>query len=45
MSIAAGADSCENLYRLLAGEKLEYNEDYEDGVTVSRFDGSVRVSG
>lgn len=45
MSIAAGADSCENLYRLLRGEKLEYNENYEDGVTVSRFDGSVRVSG
>ncbi|MCH5155396.1 MAG: ATP-grasp domain-containing protein [Clostridiales bacterium] len=44
MSIAAGADSCENLYRLLRGEKLQYNEDYEDGAVYSRFDGSVRVS-
>ena len=43
MSIAAGADSCENLYRLLRGEKLGYNEDYEDGAVYSRFDGSVRV--
>lgn len=43
MSIAAGADSCENLYRLLGGEKLAYNEDYEDGAVFSRFDGSVRV--
>ena len=44
MSIAAGADSCENLYRLLRGETLTYNEDYEDGAVYSRFDGSVRVS-
>ena len=32
MSIAAGADSCENLYRLLMGEQLSYNEVYEDDV-------------
>lgn len=44
MSIMAGADSCEKLYRLLRGEKLEYSEDYEDGAVFSRFDGSVRVS-
>ena len=44
MSISAGADSCENLYRLLRGEKLEYSENYEDGVIIARFDGSVRVS-
>ncbi|MDE5593655.1 MAG: haloacid dehalogenase, partial [Clostridiales bacterium] len=43
MSIAAGADSCENLYRLLRGEKLDYNEDYEDGAVYSRVAGSVRV--
>lgn len=43
MSILAGADSCENLYRLLNGEKLEYNENYEDNVMVSRFDNSVRI--
>ena len=43
MSIYAGANSCENLYKLLKGEKLEYNENYEDGVVFARFDGSVRV--
>ena len=45
MSIGAGADSCEKLYRLLRGEKLDYSEDWEHGVTFSRFDNSVRVSG
>lgn len=44
MSIMAGADSCENLYRLLKGENLEYAENWENGVTISRFDNSVRVS-
>lgn len=43
MSIQAGADSCRNLYKLLMGEKLKYNEDYEDGLTFSRFDSSVKV--
>lgn len=43
MSIMAGADSCENLYRLLKGEKLDYNENYEDNVVISRFDNSVKV--
>lgn len=44
MSIMAGADSCENLYRLLLGEKLSYTESWSDGVTFARFDGSVRVN-
>lgn len=43
MSIAAGADSCKDLYMLLRGDKLSYNEEYVDGATYSRFDGSVRV--
>lgn len=43
MSIAAGADSCENLYRLLLGERLIYNENWEDGIVISRFDSSIRV--
>ena len=43
MSIAAGADSCENLYRLLQGEKLEYRDDYRDGATFLRFDASIEV--
>lgn len=43
MSIMAGADSCENLYRLMNGEKLAYNENYEDNLLISRFDNSVKV--
>ncbi len=41
MSIQCGADSCENLYRLLMGEKLDYNENYRDNVTFLRFDNSI----
>ena len=29
--------------RLLNGEKLEYNEDYKNNVTYSRFDDSVEI--
>jgi len=41
MSIVSGADSCENIYRLLMGEKLEYNEKYEDHLLFLRFDSSI----
>ncbi len=41
MSIQSGADSCENLYKLLLGEKLEYNEDYRDNLLYLRFDSSI----
>ncbi|MDI7744018.1 ATP-grasp domain-containing protein [Lysinibacillus fusiformis] len=41
MSIMSGADSCENLFRLLMGEKLEYNENYNDNLTFLRFDSSI----
>ncbi|MEA3283594.1 MAG: ATP-grasp domain-containing protein [Synergistota bacterium] len=41
MSIESGADSCRNLYRILMGEKLMYNEDYRDGLTFLRFDNSI----
>lgn len=44
MSIKCGADSCENLYKLVLGEKLEYSEDYRDGVYFLRFDDSVCIS-
>ena len=44
MSIAAGADSCENLYRLLRGEKLERQDDYRDNVTFLRFDASIMLN-
>ncbi len=41
MSIDAGADSCENLYRLLLGELLSYNENYMDETLFVRFDNSI----
>lgn len=43
MSIDAGADSCEYLYRLLNGEKLEYNENYVDNALFVRFDNSIML--
>ncbi|WP_313346661.1 ATP-grasp domain-containing protein [Sedimentibacter sp.] len=45
MSIQSGADSCENLYRLLRGEKIEYNENYRDNIMFFRFDNSICVDG
>ena len=44
MSIMAGADSCMNLYRLLRGEVLTYNEDYRENVTFLRFDSSIMLN-
>lgn len=41
MSIQSGADSCENIYRLLMNQRLDYNEDYRSGITFLRFDSSV----
>lgn len=41
MGIDCGADSCENLFRLLMGEKLEYNEKYRDNIYFIRFDDSI----
>ena len=41
MSIEAGADSCEKLYRLMQGEALEYREDYRENLLFLRFDSSV----
>lgn len=41
MSIDAGADSCENLYRILIGESLSYNENYLDETLFVRFDNSI----
>lgn len=43
MSIQSGADSCENLYRLLMGQNLEYNENYQDNIMFFRFDNSICV--
>ena len=44
MSIMAGADSCENLYRLLKGETLEYNENFRENLTYLRFDQSIMLN-
>lgn len=41
MSIKAGADSCEYLYRLLLGEELEFMNNAKDGLYFSRFDDCV----
>lgn len=41
MSIQSGADSCENLFKLLMGEELEYNENYRDNIMFLRFDNSI----
>lgn len=43
MSIKAGADSCENLYKLLKGEKLIYNEEYKEDVIFLRYDSSIML--
>ena len=41
MSIKAGANSPLNLYKILKGEKLKYNEDYLDNMLALRFDDSI----
>lgn len=41
MSIQSGADSCENLYRLLMGQKLNYNENYKDNIIFLRYDSCI----
>lgn len=43
MTIKAGADSCSNLYKLLSGKILSYNDDYKDQVTFLRFDDAVML--
>ncbi|MBE6034881.1 ATP-grasp domain-containing protein [Aminipila sp.] len=44
MSIAAGADSCINLYKLLLGETLTYNEEFEEGLLGIRFDQAIFIN-
>lgn len=44
MSIMAGADSCENLYRLLLGEKLGFQDSYREHLTFLRFDSSIMLN-
>ncbi len=43
MSIMNGANSCQNLYLLLMGKSLEYQDDYEDKTVFLRFDQSIRL--
>lgn len=45
MSIMAGADSCENIYRILNDECLSYHEDYEDHIYFLRYDSSMQLDG
>ena len=44
MSIMAGADSCEHLYRLLMGERLTPKNDFRENVTFLRFDASIMLN-
>jgi len=44
MSIKSGADSCENLYKLLMNYDLEYNENYQDNIIFLRFDSSIAIN-
>ena len=44
MSIKAGANSCENLYKILNGETLSYNESYRDNISFFRFDDAIMVN-
>lgn len=41
MSIKAGANFCEVLYRLLKGEEISFLNDYQDGQIIVRFDDSI----
>ncbi|MCR5789006.1 MAG: ATP-grasp domain-containing protein [Lachnospiraceae bacterium] len=43
MSVMAGADSCEYLYRLWQGEELSYRENYRSDLTFLRFDACVML--
>lgn len=44
ISIKAGANSPKNLYKLLLGEKLTYNEDYEENLLALRHDEAVFIN-
>lgn len=44
MSIQSGANSPKNLYKLLMGEELSYNEDYKENITFLRFDNSIALN-
>lgn len=41
MSIKAGANSPANLFKILRGEKLKYNEDYQENMLSLRFDSAI----
>lgn len=43
MSIKAGANSAKNLYKIILGEKLEYNEDYEEDLLCLRYDQTTYI--
>lgn len=43
MSFEAGANSPLNLIKLLNGEELSYNEDYQEGMMAFRFDDCVYI--
>lgn len=44
MSILSGADSCEKLYRLLDGERLEFQNDFQEKNLFLRFDSTIALN-
>ena len=43
ISIKCGANSPKNLYKILLGEKLQYNENYNENVLAVRFDETIFI--
>lgn len=43
ISFKAGANSPKNLYKILLGEQLEYNEEFKDGFISLRFDTAIFI--
>ncbi|MBC7087109.1 MAG: ATP-grasp domain-containing protein [Tissierellales bacterium] len=44
MSILSGADFCKYIYMVLDGDKITYNENYEDGLYFLRFDKTICIN-
>ncbi|MDM0548403.1 ATP-grasp domain-containing protein [Clostridium perfringens] len=43
ISFMAGANSPKNIYRILSGNKLNYNEEYKDNFIALRFDSAIYI--
>ena len=45
IAFRCGANSPKNLFKILLGEKVEYNEDYKEGMIALRFDDAIFLEG